>query len=60
MNKIKNWFKTKFKKFEAGVVKLFIDHPGIEIGIDICVLIIKVAEGLVRGRIMSGQILWSI
>ena len=41
MNKIKNWFKTKFKKFEAGVVKLFIDHPGIEIGIDIMDTIIQ-------------------
>ena len=35
MNKIKNWFKTKFKEFETWIVKFLIDHPGIEIGIDI-------------------------
>lgn len=35
MNKKENWFKTKFKKFETWIVKFLIDHPGIEIGIDI-------------------------
>ena len=35
MNKKENWFKTKFKKFETWIVKFLIDHPEIEIGIDI-------------------------
>ena len=35
MNKKENWFKNKFKKFETWIVKFLIDHPGIEIGIDI-------------------------
>ncbi len=35
MNKKENWLKTKFKKFETWIVKFLIDHPGIEIGIDI-------------------------
>lgn len=35
MNKIKNWFKTKFKKGKEKFIKFLIEHPGIEIGIDI-------------------------
>lgn len=35
MNKKENWFKNKFKKFETWIVKFLIDHPVIEIGIDI-------------------------
>ncbi len=35
MNKIKNWFKTKLKNGKEKFIKFLIDHPGIEIGIDI-------------------------
>lgn len=35
MNKIKNWLKTKLKKGKEKFIKFLIDHPGIEIGIDI-------------------------
>ena len=35
MNKKENWFKTKLKKGKEKFIKFLIDHPGIEIGIDI-------------------------
>ena len=41
MNKIKNWFKTKLKNGKEKFVKFLIDHPGIEIGIDIIDTIIQ-------------------
>lgn len=41
MNKIKNWFKTKLKNGKEKVIKFLIDHPGIEIGIDIIDTIIQ-------------------
>lgn len=41
MNNIKNWFKTKLKNGKEKFVKFLIDHPGIEIGIDIIDTIIQ-------------------
>lgn len=41
MNKIKNWLKTKLKKGKEKFIKFLIDHPGIEIGIDIMDTIIQ-------------------
>lgn len=35
MNKKENWLKTKLKKGKEKFIKFLIDHPGIEIGIDI-------------------------
>lgn len=41
MSNIKNWFKTKLKNGKEKFVKFLIDHPGIEIGIDIIDTIIQ-------------------